>query len=144
MSNQVNEARRSSLAIAVAQQTYSVYCNWLGCDRWRARASTSIKHLKASDVPYAGAPVAPRTIDTMPEGLLLVFTNQRRTNKTLPRDGGDPDQMMAAPRNARINTEELAGRLQGDGARAFADSQQDRLGAIVSTRPALSKGMIRV
>ncbi len=116
----------------------------LGGDRWRARASTSIKYLKAPDVLYAGAPIAPSTIDTRPEGLLLVFTNQGWTNRTLPRDGGDPDQVMAAPRNAGINTEELAGRLQGDGARAFADSQQDRLAAIGAKRSALSKGMIRV
>jgi len=45
---------------------------------------------------------APNTIDTMPEGLLRVLANRPRTNGTLPRDGGDLDQVTAAHRDQGI------------------------------------------
>jgi transaldolase len=66
----------------------------------------------------------------MPEETLLAFDAHGRVDRTLPRDGGDGDQTVAAYGRAGIDVMTLARELQMQGAKSFDDSWQDLLDAI--------------
>jgi len=99
---------RDKLGIAISKQAYKSYRDLLETDRWQRLAahgahpqrllfaSTGTKDPQASDVLYIGALAAPNTINTMPEETLLAFDAHGRIDRTLPRDGGDGDETVAA------------------------------------------------
>jgi transaldolase len=140
--DKVPDSLRDKLGIAIGQQVYKAYRDMLGSDRWQrlanfgARpqrllfASTGTKDPKASDVLYIGALAAPNTIDTMPEKTLLAFGEHGKLSGTLPRDGGDCEQVLANFRKAGIDLDKLAADLQTEGARSFDKSWQNLLSAI--------------
>ena len=141
---------RDKLGIAISQQAYKSYRDLLETDRWQrlaahgARpqrllfASTGTKDPQASDVLYIGALAAPNTVNTMPEETLLAFDAHGRVERTLPRDGGDGDDTVAAYGSAGIDVAALASQLQKEGAKSFDESWQDLLGAIVTKSQALA------
>ena len=132
---------RDKLGIAISQQGYKSYRDLLETDRWQRLAahgghpqrllfaSTGTKDPQASDVLYIGALAAPNTINTVPEETLLAFDAHGRVDRTLPRDGGDGDQTVAAYGKAGIDVMTLARELQMQGAKSFDDSWQDLLDA---------------
>jgi transaldolase len=140
---------RDKLGPAVGMQTYKAYRDVLDSDRWQrlenlgARpqrllfASTGTKDPKASDVLYIAALAAPNTVDTMPEETLLAFSQHGKVDKSLPRDGGDCEQVLAAFNKAGVDTAKLAADLQSDGAKSFVDSWKDLLDSIESKSKAL-------
>ena len=91
-----------------------------------------------SDVLYIGALAAPNTVNTMPEETLLAFDAHGRVEGTLPRDGGDGDETVAAYGRAGIDVAALASQLQKEGAKSFDDSWQDLLDAIGTKSQALA------
>lgn len=125
---------RNRLGIAVARRTYRAYRELLASRRWRhlaetgARpqrllwASTGTKDKDASDVLYLQALAAPNTINTIPEKTLLAFADHGVVSGSMPADGGDAEQTLAAFEAAGIDLEALAQQLQDDGAEAFATS----------------------
>jgi transaldolase len=141
---------RDKLGIAISQQAYKSYRDLLETDRWQrlaahgARpqrllfASTGTKDPQASDVLYIGALAAPNTVNTMPEETLLAFDAHGRVERTLPRDGGDGDDTVAAYGSAGIDVAALASQLQKEGAKSFDESWQDLLGAIGTKSHALA------
>jgi transaldolase len=141
---------RDKLGIAISQQAYKSYRDLLDTDRWQrlaahgARpqrllfASTGTKDPQASDVLYIGALAAPNTVNTMPEETLLAFDAHGRVEGTLPRDGGDGDETVAAYAKAGIDVMALASQLQTQGAKSFDDSWQDLLDAIKTKSQALT------
>jgi transaldolase len=136
---------RNRLGIAVAKLAYAAYRDLTDTDRWQrlenlgARpqrllfASTGTKDPSASDVLYAEALVAPNTVDTLPEETLLAFADHGKVPGTLPRDGGDAAELVAAFERAGIDVAQLAATLQVEGAKAFVDSWQ-RLGDAVAAK----------
>ena len=142
---------RDRLGIAIGQQAYKAYRDVLESDRWQrlanwgARpqrllfASTGTKDPKASDVLYVEALAAPNTVNTMPDETLKAFAEHGRAERSIPRDGGDCERVLANFGKAGINLEQLAADLQTEGAKAFSDSWQDLLKAIETKSTALKQ-----
>ena len=140
----------NQLGIAVSRQSYAAYRDLLESDRWQrlansgARAqrflfaSTSTKDKAASDLLYIAALAAPNTVNTMPEDTLLALADHGTPGAAIPRDGGDAEQVLTRLRAAGIDTAALADQLQTEGAKSFADSWHELLGAIESKSKVLA------
>jgi transaldolase len=135
---------KNTLGIAVGKTTYRDWRRLFGSDRWKkladqgARlqrllfASTGTKDPEASDTLYIEAFAAPDTIDTMPDKTLEAFADHGKVGDPIPEDGGDADEVMQAHRDAGIDTDGLALRLQKEGADAFVKSWTELLDTIKS------------
>jgi transaldolase len=135
---------RNQLGIAVGKRTYRAYRELLDSERWQklanegARpqrllfASTGTKDPDASDTLYIEGFAAPNTINTMPEKTLKAFADHGKVGEPLPADGGDSTKVLAEFAEAGIDTDELAARLQDEGAKAFVDSWRELLATIES------------
>ena len=144
VADEVSDELRNRLGIAVGKRTYRAYRELLDSDRWQrladngARpqrllfASTGTKDPNASDVLYVEAFAAPNTINTMPDKTLLAFADHGQVGDPIPPDGGDADEVLSSFQSAGIDTDELAARLQREGAEAFDKSWNDLLESIES------------
>jgi transaldolase len=140
----VPEDMQNTLGIAVGKATYRAWREMLESDRWQGLAdqgarlqrllfaSTGTKDPEASDTLYIDAFAAPDTINTMPEKTLKAFADHGTVGDPLPADGGDCQEIFAAHREAGIDTDALALRLQKEGAEAFSKSWTDLLETIKS------------
>jgi transaldolase len=144
VADEVPAELRNRLGVAVGKRAYRSYRELLASDRWHglekegARpqrllfASTGTKDPDASDVLYIEAFAAPDTIDTMPEKTLRAFADHGEVGNPIPADGGDASRTLAEFAEAGIDTDELAARLQVEGAKAFSDSWRELLETIRS------------
>jgi transaldolase len=142
--DQVPDEMKNTLGIAVGEATYRAWREMLDSDRWKGLAgkgarlqrllfaSTGTKDPEASDTLYIDAFAAPDTINTMPEKTLLAFADHGTVGDPLPANGGDCEQVFKAHRDQGIDTDELAVRLQKEGAEAFVKSWTDLLDTIKS------------
>jgi transaldolase len=142
--DEVPDEMKNTLGIAVGKTTYRAWRELLESDRWKdlaekgARlqrllfASTGTKDPEASDTLYIEAFAAPDTINTMPENTLKAFADHGTVGDPLPPDGGDCEEVFEAHREAGIDTDALALRLQKEGAEAFSKSWTDLLDTIKS------------
>ena len=140
---------RDRLGIAIGRQMYKAYRDLLESDRWQRLAnqgahaqrllfaSTGTKDPAASDVLYIAGLAAPNTINTMPEKTLLAFDEHGRVSGSLPRAGGDAEQVLAEFARAGVDVDRLGADLQEQGAEAFVASWQDLLKSIEAKRNAL-------
>lgn len=140
--DQVSQELQNRLAVAVGAQTYRAYRELLDSDRWQrlenqgARpqrllfASTSTKDPKAPDLLYVHGLAAPNTIDTMPEPTLLALYDHGEVGAPLAADGGDSAATLQAFKDAGVDLEELAARLQSEGADGFVKSWNDLMAHI--------------
>jgi transaldolase len=138
----VPEQLRDQLALAVGRKTYRAYRELLDSDRWQrlansgARtqrllwASTSTKDPKAPDTLYVHCLGAPLTINTMPESTLQAFQDHGHVGAPMAADGGDADAKLAEFREAGIDVDALAARLQSDGAKSFVSAWKDLMAHI--------------
>jgi transaldolase len=138
----VPEALRNGLGIAIAKRTYAAYRELLDSERWQrlanegARpqrlllASTGTKDPEASDTLYIEGLAAPFTVNTMPEPTLLAFADHGEVGEPLPVDGGDAEQLLAEFSAAGVDVDALATRLQQEGAQSFDESWRELLGTI--------------
>src|SRR4029453_8948025 len=102
-------------------------------------ASTGTKDPEASDVLYIEALAAPHTVNTMPEETLLAFADHGTVRPTLPRDGGDGEQVLARFARAGVDHDALAAQLQKEGADAFLKSWNELLARIAEKCETLRK-----
>jgi transaldolase len=142
--DEVPDEMKNTLGIAVGKATYRAWREMLESDRWKGLAekgarlqrllfaSTGTKDPEASDTLYIDAFAAPDTINTMPEKTLLAFADHGTVGDPLPADGGGAEEVFNAHREQGIDTDELAGRLQKEGAEAFSKSWRDLLDTIRS------------
>jgi transaldolase len=143
------EHLRDRLAIAVALKTYRAYRELMQTDRWLrlagagARmqrllwASTSTKDPKAPDTLYVQCLAASFTINTMPEATLLAFYDHGEVGEPMPADGGDAEATLAEYASAGIDVDQLAAKLQSDGAQSFIDAWNDLMARIEDQRTAV-------
>ena len=134
------------LGIAVGMSTYAAYREVLDSERWErlanegARpqrllwASTGTKDPEASDVRYVEALAAPFTVNTMPAKTLLAFAEHGDPAGALPADGGDFAEVLTGFAEAGVDHDELAARLQREGAESFDASWRELLGSIAGHR----------
>jgi transaldolase len=151
VAGEVPSSLDDKLGIAVAQDTYKVYSKLLESTRWRralnagARAqrllfaSTGTKDPKASDVLYVQSLVAPLTVNTMPEKTLHAFASHGDVGPELSPNGGDSAQVLLEFTRSGVDLEELAARLQEEGAESFVNSWKDLLDLIASKTVAAGK-----
>ena len=144
VADKVPEKLRNKLGIAVAERIYHAYRGLLGSERWQrvynfgARpqrllwASTGTKDALASDTLYVTALASRYTVNTMPEQTLKAFADHGQAGATLPADGGEAEATLAEFAKAGIDVDNLAARLQDDGAKAFVKSWNDLLAVIAS------------
>ena len=72
------------------------------------------------------------TINTMPEKTLLAFADHGQVDGAIPREGGDAKQVLAAFTRAGFDLDQLAARLQKEGAESFVASWRDLMGSVES------------
>jgi transaldolase len=142
--DQVPDEIKNTLGIAVGKATYAAWRKMFESDRWQGLAkqgvrmqrllfaSTGTKDPEASDTLYIEAFAAPDTINTMPDKTLKAFADHGTVGDPLPADGGDCEEVFEAHREAGIDTDALALRLQKEGAEAFSKSWTDLLETIKS------------
>jgi transaldolase len=140
----VPEALRDKLGIAIANRTYKAARDLLSSPRWQRSynagvrpqrllwASTGTKDPKASDVLYIKALAAPFTVNTMPEGTLKALADHGELSEIMSADGGECEAVLEQFAKAGIDVDELATRLQDEGAKSFVNSWNELLGVIAS------------
>ena len=140
----VPDEMKNTLGVAIGKASYKAYRELLDSDRMQklqsegARpqrllfASTGTKDPEASDTLYVEAFAAPDTINTMPDKTLHAFADHGEVADPLPTDGGDASEVLAAHADAGIDVDELAARLQVEGAEAFSKSWREMLDSIAA------------
>ena len=138
------------LGVAVGQQCYRDYCDLVASERYRRvmnegaqpqrllLASTGVKDPKASDTLYVEALAAPFTVNTMPEATLNAFADHGKVGAPTRADGGDCETVLAKYRQAGIDLDALAAKLQTDGAASFVASWNELMAVIASKSAALA------
>jgi transaldolase len=130
---------RNRLGVAIGKRTYRAYRELLDSERFQRLAnegvrpqrllwaSTGTKDPDASDTLYIEALAAPFTINTMPEKTLRAFADHGAVGEPLAADGGDAEETLAAFADVGIDVDELAARLQKEGAETFSASWAELL-----------------
>jgi transaldolase len=151
VAGKVPAALSNKLGIAIAKRTYKAYRELLGSPRWEriynagARpqrllwASTGTKDPKVSDVLYIKALAAPFTVNTMPEGTLKALADHGDLSEIMSADGGDCEAVLEQFAAAGIDIDQLAAKLQDDGAKSFVNSWNDLMNVIASKSDALKE-----
>jgi len=139
------------LGIAVGGRIYKSYLDLLSNPRSQraynagARpqrllwASTGTKDPKASDVLYITALASPFTVNTMPEGTLKALADHGEIGPIMAADGGDCEMVLDRFAQAGVNVDNLAARLQDEGAKSFVKSWNELLAVIASKSAALKQ-----
>jgi transaldolase len=134
VADQVPDGLRNRLGVAIGKRAYRAYRELLDSERFQrlanegARpqrllwASTGTKDPDASQTLYIEALAAPFTINTMPEKTLHAFADHGEVGEPLAADGGDAEQTLAEFADAGVDVDELAARLQKEGAETFSAS----------------------
>ena len=143
---EVSRDLQNKLGIAVAQRVYLAYREFLNSERTQRImnfgaqpqrllwASTGTKDPAESDIFYIRALVAPYTINTMPDDTLLAFVDHGEIRSQIPDDGKDANEVVAAFEKAGIGYDQLAERLQKEGADSFTKSWNDLMATVDSKR----------
>ena len=151
VAGKVPAALSNRLGIAIAKRIYKSYRDMLGSARWlkaanagaRAQrllwASTGTKDPQASDILYVKTLAAPFTVDTMPEGTLKAFAQHGEVDGIMDADGGDGEATLAGFAKAGIDIDQLAARLQEEGAASFVKSWTDLIDRIGTKSAAIRK-----
>jgi transaldolase len=151
VAGKVPPALTDKLGVAIGKRTYKAYVDLLASSRWQrafnagARpqrllfASTGTKDPKASDVLYVKGLAAPLTVNTMPENTLKAFAGHGELGSLIGADGGDCEGVLAEFRNAGVDIDVLAKRLQDEGAASFVASWNELMGVIASKSAAIAK-----
>ena len=135
---------KGQVAIASAKEAYEIYKKTFSSERFKILetkgakrqrllwASTGTKDPKASDVLYVKSLAAPFTINTMPEATLKALADHGELGSIMAADGGGCEQVLKQFAQAGINVEDLAAKLQDEGAKSFVKSWNELLGVIAS------------
>jgi transaldolase len=133
VAGKVPEALRNRLGIAIAQRTYRSYRRLLDSPQWQracdagARpqrllwASTGTKDPAASAILYVNALAATFTVNAMPEATLKALAKYTELGAILSPDGDNCEEVLADIKKAGVDIDELATRLQDEGANAFVN-----------------------
>ena len=151
VAGKVRPVLNNKLGIAMAKRIYKAYRELLGSPRWEriynagARpqrllwASTGTKDPEAPDVLYIKALAAPFTVNTMPEGTLKALADHGDLSEIMSADGGDCEAVLDQFAAAGIDIDQLAAKLQDDGAKSFVSSWNDLMEVIASKSATLAK-----
>jgi len=151
VAGQVPPALENRLGIAISGRIYQAYLEMLHGPRSQrvynagARpqrllwASTGTKDPKASDTLYVKALAAPFTVNTMPEATLKALADHGDIGSTMAVDGGDGEEVLEKFAQAGVNVDDLAARLQDEGAKSFVSSWKELMAVIAAKSAALEQ-----
>jgi len=151
VAGKVPGALKNRLGIAISGRIYQAYLELLGSPRSQrvynagARpqrllwASTGTKDPKASDTLYIKALASPFTVNTMPEKTLNAFADHGEIGPIMPANGGDCEEVLERFAEVGVNVDNLAARLQDEGAKSFVSSWNELMDVIASKTAALKK-----
>ena len=151
VATKVPAALVNRLGIAMGRRVYRAYRDLLASPRYmrvqnagaRAQrllfASTGTKDPKASDILYVEALAAPYTVNTMPDATLNAFADHGGADAPIPADGGDCEAVLTQFVSAGVDIDELASRLQDEGAEAFAKSWNELIGIVTAKSKSLAE-----
>ena len=149
--DQVPAGLRNTLGVAVGGQVYQAYRELLASERWLTLAeagarpqrllwaSTGTKDPQAPDTLYVQALAAPDTIDTMPDKTLLAFADHGEVKGMMAADGREAERTLARFREAGVDLDALARKLQEEGAAAFVTTWDELLERIAGKRAQLAR-----
>jgi transaldolase len=150
VAKQVPADLEDKLALAVGLDVYRAYRRVMNSDRFQrlessgARmqrllwASTSTKDPAASDILYVHGLAAPLTVNTMPDTTLDAFFDHGEVGDPLPADGGDADALFTRFTEAGVDLEDVAAKLQRNGAKSFVDAWNELVDRIDAQTSAVS------
>ncbi len=137
VADEVPAELKNTLGIAIGKRAYVAYRELLDSERMQrlenegARpqrllwASTGTKDPEASDTHYIEGLASPNTVNTMPDKTLLAFADHGEVGEGLPADGDEGEEVLARFADAGVDIDELAARLQKEGAETFVKSWND-------------------
>jgi len=149
--DKVPAALRNQLGIAMAMRTYKAARDLLTSSEWHrvynagARpqrplwASTGTKDPTASEILYVKALAAPFTVNTIPEATLKALAKHEQLGSIMPADGGTCEEALEQFARAGVDINELAAKLQEDGAKSFVKSWTELMAVIASKSSLLKK-----
>ncbi|MFO0860019.1 MAG: transaldolase [Phycisphaerales bacterium] len=132
----------NKLGLAMGLRIYKAYRDLLNSQPWQrmcnygARpqrllwASTGTKDPKASDILYIKGLASPFTVNTMPEATLKAFADHGEVGEVLPPNGGNGEEILGQFTKAGIDLEQLASKLQNDGAASFVKSWESLMSGL--------------
>jgi len=147
----VTDDLRGQLGVGMGRRIYAAYQGLLASQRWQRLAaaganpqrllwaSTGTKDPALPDTFYISALASPQTVNTMPEGTLIAFGAHGVVGSLLPVDGGDAEEVLARFMADGIDLDELAARLQSEGAASFVASWEELIACIESKSSDLAK-----
>jgi transaldolase len=147
----VPAALENRLGIAISARIYKAYLDLLSCPRSQraynagARpqrllwASTGTKDPKAPDTFYVKALAAPFTVNTMPEATLKALADHGEIGPSMAADGGNCEKVLEPFAQAGVNLDDLAARLQDEGAKSFVKSWNELMAVITTKSVALKR-----
>ncbi|CAN5634471.1 transaldolase [soil metagenome] len=150
IADEVPSELKNRLGVAIGKRAYRAYRELLDSDRMlrlanegaRAQrllwASTGTKDPDAPDAMYVEAFASPLTVNTMPENTLNAFADHGEVGESMASDGGDGEETLAEFESAGIDLDELAARLQHEGAESFSKSWNEMLETVESKREQVS------
>jgi transaldolase len=151
VADEVPEELNNQIGIAVANRTYKAYRDLLDSPRWQRAynagavpqrllwASTGTKDPKASDLLYVIVLAAPFTVNTMPEPTLKALADHGEIGLVMAADGGGCEKVLTRFSKAGIHVDDLAAKLQDDGAKSFLNSWNELMTVIASKSSALKQ-----
>jgi transaldolase len=147
----VPQGLENRLGIAISGRIYRAYLDLLSSPRSQRLynaggrpqrllwASTGTKDPKAPDTLYVKALAAPFTVDTMPEATLKALADHGEIGPIMAADGGNCEKVLDQFANAGVNVDDLAARLQDEGAKSFVKSWNDLMAVIAAKSAALKR-----
>jgi transaldolase len=90
-------------------------------------------------VLYIKALAAPFTVNTMPEGTLKALADHGDLSEIMSADRGGCEAVLGQFAAAGIDIDQLAAKLQDDGAKSFVSSWNELMGVIASKSAKLTK-----
>jgi transaldolase len=90
-------------------------------------ASTSTKNPAYSDTRYVDALIGPDTVNTMPEGTIVAFADHGTLHRTVDQDPAGAADALERLRDAGIDMQAVAARLEAEAVAAFTTSFEEAL-----------------
>jgi transaldolase len=134
--------QQGKLGLALMQEIFATYQDILGSGRFgRLRdggalpqrvlwASTGTKNPILPDTYYLGRLAAPGTVDTVPEKTLLAYADHGVTCDLMEPDHTEALRCIEAVRTAGVDIDQLAARLQTEGAVGFVAAWTELLESV--------------
>ncbi|MFI1987929.1 transaldolase [Actinoplanes sp. NPDC020271] len=147
------KALKGKAAIANARLAYEAYEEVFGTDRWKTLASaganpqrplwasTSTKSPDFRDTIYVEELIAPGTVNTMPESVIVAYADHGETKgDTVTGNYGDAKKVFADLAAAGIDFDDVVKVLEEEGVEKFESAWKDLLEGVTKSLKAASAG----